>query len=605
MSYKFMMAVYMVCLMALSLLPVALTTGADGAGGSFGGGSGTVNDPYIIEDVEDLQNMASDLDAHYALKKDINAVVTKTWNAGAGFVPVGSSPDHFNGSLDGRNYTISGLYINRPTTDLVGLFGYVKSPFVVKNLGLEDIDITGDDRVGGIVGSIVYGEVVNCHTSGKVVGTQYVGGITGWTQDLVSDSYSMVNVEGTYSVGGIAGHFQGDMQRCYSTGKVDGTGSVGGLIGTGSRTISNSHYNIENVLINGGNHLTIGGLFDDQYTDWFSNGLSLDISDYSSSLVPSGMYFDIGDPQGIKDLLGFSDVREYSFRLSNDIDLSEDPDLYIPYFRGGEFHGDNRTISGLSVDLDFSTMMGMFGLVIEADIHYLHLDDIKLSGYGSVGGVAGYIIWGDISHCHSSGTIRSQGSAGGIIGSCNTVTISDCFTTCNVVSTGGSVGGMVGSKYWGEMNNCHASGDVVGGFWQVGGLMGYNSGGVTNCSATGNVRGEEDYIGGLIGKTEGGRVSGCYATGTVSGDRWGIGGLIGNNDGGIVSDCYSTGKVTGIDEAVGGFAGENTGALSNCYSTGNVSGTGTFFGGLVGYQFGTVSDCFWDMESSGRTSSNG
>lgn len=606
MTYNKVIAIYVTMIMVLSASMVMYPMGSDGADGDFGGGSGTVGDPYVIEDVWDLQNMAKNVSAHYVLAKDINASETKSWNSGEGFMPVATWKDPFIGSLDGRNHTITGLFINRPAMDHVGLFGYLGSKPIVKNLGLVDNHIVGKERVGGFVGNNLYGTLNNCYLTGDVSGNMWVGGIAGWSQWEIIGCYNTGSVSGDEQVGGLAGYNQGILKNCYSTGSVDGVKYVGGLSGAGSGIVSNSHYNVDEVLINGGNHLTIGGLFDDQYEDWFSNGMSLDISDYSSSLVPSGIYYDIGDPQGIKDLLGFSDIKELSFRLSSDIDLSDDPGLFVPFFRGGEFHGDNRTISGLSVDLDFVTMLGMFGLVVQADIHYLVMDDVELSGTGSVGGVVGYMFWGEIAHCHSSGLIRSQGSAGGIVGSCNTVTITDCYANCDVVSTGSYVGGIVGSKYWGEMTNCHASGNVEGGYWRVGGLIGTSTGSeVTNCSATGNVRGTDDYVGGLMGMNEWGRVSGCYATGTVSGDRWGIGGLIGVNDGGIASDCYATGKVIGIDNAVGGLIGDNTGAVYNCYSTGNVSGTGTYFGGLVGYQFGTVSDCFWDVESSGRTSSYG
>ena len=47
----------------------------------FSGGSGTSGDPYQISNVSELQNMSSNLSAHYVLKNDINAYATKTWNS--------------------------------------------------------------------------------------------------------------------------------------------------------------------------------------------------------------------------------------------------------------------------------------------------------------------------------------------------------------------------------------------------------------------------------------------------------------------------------------------------------------------------------------------
>ncbi|MBN1539176.1 MAG: PKD domain-containing protein [Candidatus Thermoplasmatota archaeon] len=599
----------MICMMTLSVVLVIDPTKVEGKDGSFGGETGTPEDPFIIEDVRDLQNIENNLSAHYVLGNDIDASVTSSWNAGAGFEPIGTWQDPFVGILDGRNFTITDLSINRPSTDYAGIFGYLGTSYpikgMLKNLALVDCVITGKDYVGGLVGKSNAALISNCHVSGAVRGINRVGGLVGFDQGSIYDSHSSASINAEYYGGGLVGYDQGQVYNCYSTGDVNAVSFAGGLFGYHWRINSNSHYNVEEVSINGGHHLTTGGLFDDQYQDWMSNGLSLDISDYSSTLVPSGGYYLISNAQGFRDILGFADVNDYRYRLSADIDLSGNPGLYIPHFSGSEFDGDNHTIYNLRLDLDFVVNVGMFGNVLSGVIRNLDLVDVDLNGRGSVGGLIGSMGRVTVSFCSTSGEVASGGSAGGLIGSENTGEIFDCYSTCDV-NGNGSVGGLVGMTHGGSVYNCHATGNIDGGFWRIGGLIGTSTiTAVANCSATGNVRGTDDYVGGLMGMNEGGRVSGCYATGTVSGDRWGIGGLIGDNDGGIVSDCYANGNVVGIDNAVGGLIGDNTGAAYNCYSTGNVSGSGTYFGGLVGYQFGTVSDCFWDVESSGRTSSYG
>ena len=69
------------------------------------------------------------------------------WNAGAGFVPVGSDISPFNGLLDGQSHTINNLTINRPNShafsDTVGLFGYIGTVGAVRDLGLENVSISG------------------------------------------------------------------------------------------------------------------------------------------------------------------------------------------------------------------------------------------------------------------------------------------------------------------------------------------------------------------------------------------------------------------------------------------------------------------------------
>jgi len=58
-------------------------------GGSFGGGSGTIGDPYLITDCLDLQAMQNNLAANYALNNSIDCSATSTWDGGKGFNPIG------------------------------------------------------------------------------------------------------------------------------------------------------------------------------------------------------------------------------------------------------------------------------------------------------------------------------------------------------------------------------------------------------------------------------------------------------------------------------------------------------------------------------------
>lgn len=66
----------------LILLPVAAT------GAFSGAGSGTETDPYIITNVNELQEMNDDLDACYELANDIDASDIRYWNGKAGFIPI-------------------------------------------------------------------------------------------------------------------------------------------------------------------------------------------------------------------------------------------------------------------------------------------------------------------------------------------------------------------------------------------------------------------------------------------------------------------------------------------------------------------------------------
>jgi len=86
---------------------------------------GTATDTATSPAVMTLQGMAAtaNLGRHFALGSNIDASGTSTWNAGAGFSPIGSDTTLFTGSFDGLGHTITALTINRPSLASVGLFG--------------------------------------------------------------------------------------------------------------------------------------------------------------------------------------------------------------------------------------------------------------------------------------------------------------------------------------------------------------------------------------------------------------------------------------------------------------------------------------------------
>ena len=97
-------------------------------------GSGTIGDPYQIATLYDLlwlSQQAGNSDAtglywsrNYIQTANIDATATSGWNSGAGFSPIGTPTWSFLGDYNGQNYSISNLFINRGSSDNIGLFGY-------------------------------------------------------------------------------------------------------------------------------------------------------------------------------------------------------------------------------------------------------------------------------------------------------------------------------------------------------------------------------------------------------------------------------------------------------------------------------------------------
>lgn len=94
----------------------------------FDSGNGSEDSPYNISNVDQLQNMnkaeyLNNNSVYFQLISDIDASDTINWNNGEGFVPIGVWNNQFTGIFDGNGYEITGLYINKPSTQRVGLFG--------------------------------------------------------------------------------------------------------------------------------------------------------------------------------------------------------------------------------------------------------------------------------------------------------------------------------------------------------------------------------------------------------------------------------------------------------------------------------------------------
>jgi len=226
------------------------------AKGFSGLGSGTSWDPYIITNVNELQEMNNEPSAWYELGNDIDASDTINWNSGEGFVPISV----FQGTFDGQGHNITDLFINR-SRNFQGLFGEVGYILgvEVKNVGLINVHVSAGSHVGGLIGYDSGGTVENCFVTGCVIGTAFVGGLVGFITggDTISNSYARVKVNGTYCVGGLVGqHYCDRIVNSYATGDVEGSYEVGGLVGMNADgTIENS-YSTGKVIGN----TNVGGL---------------------------------------------------------------------------------------------------------------------------------------------------------------------------------------------------------------------------------------------------------------------------------------------------------------------------------------------------------
>ncbi len=198
-----------------------------------------------INSLEDLQKIGVDptfpLTESYTLSGDIDASVTVEQNGGEGFSPLASGwGNEFTGIFDGAGYSIKGLYINRPTLNIVGLFGYIGEGGVVKNLKLTEASVHGMERTG-IIAGYNKGTIENCEVSGKVSSEKdntggiagVNGGVTGKRTGRIFRCVATVDVQGGRNhTGGIAGWcYMGNAEECAVFGTVSGQTRVAGIFG--------------------------------------------------------------------------------------------------------------------------------------------------------------------------------------------------------------------------------------------------------------------------------------------------------------------------------------------------------------------------------------
>ena len=235
------------------------------------------NGTYTVTSADGLMNVAELVNGG---KTDINITLDKNIDlTGKDWTPIGTNYENrYKGTFDGGGHTIKGLTVT--TNDqFVGLFGYLDRAGTVKNVVMENIQITSNHvlmsgNTGGVVG-YSWGTIENCSVSGSVSGTNCVGGVVGSQKagSIIGCSSSAI-VKGTRYVGGVAGEKQGTMTACYATGdvtlKIDSPQNlyVGGLVGFSGNARVLACYAIGNVNSEGRNtgNVHIGGLFGENYT---------------------------------------------------------------------------------------------------------------------------------------------------------------------------------------------------------------------------------------------------------------------------------------------------------------------------------------------------
>ena len=232
---------------------------------------------YTVTSADGLMNIAELVNGG---KSNINITLdTDIDLTGKGWTPIGTSFDNsYKGTFDGGGHTIKGLTFTT-NDEYAGLFGWLNRAGTVKNVMMEDVQITSN-RSSGFAGGVAGysdGTIENCSVSGSVSGTVYVGGVVGaqWEGSITGCS-SSATVKGMVHVGGVVGQTNGSatLTACYATGNVtleiDPRKNIAGgsLVGFNGGNGVRACYATGNVTSTGSStgNVHIGGFLGDNYT---------------------------------------------------------------------------------------------------------------------------------------------------------------------------------------------------------------------------------------------------------------------------------------------------------------------------------------------------
>ena len=175
----------------------------------------------------------------YELLNDIDASTNTNWQ------PIGTVSDgfaSFASIFDGNGFEIENLKINRPRSDfIVGLFAEVASTATIKNVGLVNVSVKGNQSVGALAGQN-NGTIENSYiSSGSISGTSNIGGLAGNNAGTIKESSATASVSSEGErVGVLVGFNNGAIENSYAMGSVSGSDQVGGLVGATQGSIKKS-----------------------------------------------------------------------------------------------------------------------------------------------------------------------------------------------------------------------------------------------------------------------------------------------------------------------------------------------------------------------------
>ena len=461
-------------------------------------------------------------------------------------------------------------------------------------------DSIGEVTMAGYSGAVIgylynYAEATNCNNYGTFMCTGVRGGgVIGYTRVgcviTGCSNYGLVSLAGTYG-GGVIGYTTNvEVTECYNYGNVTSSATnAGGVVGTAyTETVMSNCGNYGSVTYTGTTASCyvagcISRTYYGTYTNLFNKGnvsATLETASYIAgvfgNLYSNGKDYNITGCYNTADLTAYSCVAGVAAYVNT-----------YPYIIMKDCY---NTGNITSTDTTTGTSSPTAGLMTY------------------------YPKGSTFTDCWNSGTITSSGSdcTGGLFGmrknandSKYPISISGCYNTGNVISSGNYTGGLFGyieSNYV-TIDSCYNTGNITGGSY-IGGLFGAINGGTSNLISnswnSGCVTSTDAYAGGIVGYNPSlDSFTNSHNVGEVIATGCSVGGVAGLTQS-IFTNIYNAAVVTGSD-MIGGLVGSpvagNT-TITIGYSVGKVvATTGTAsMGNILGVS--TTDTLYWGEGNS-------
>lgn len=306
------------------------------------------------------------------------------------------------------------------------------------------------------------------------------------------------------------------------------------------------------------------------------------------------------------------DLWDYSFYTNFDYGWMPIGKTISNSFRGN-YNGKGHKVSGIFIDRQVQSAVGLFGVVNDAVITDLVIEDADITGDGAVGGVVGAVTGdGDkfggtlIKNCKViKSKINGNTGVGGVVGMTDLLLrlrVDSCETSENTKITSNlyAAGGILGSGVTFSsvvLSGCTNRAAVTGGTVNTGGIAGgVDTALVVSCKNYGIVKSVQPgtlATGGILGGSGISNLVDVHNYGEVSGSK-GVGGIVGSTLVGSDSDganavynnihvqsSHNEAKISG-EMMVGGISGESQLSVIHCYNSGEIAATGSYAGGILG-----------------------